>query len=100
MAAGVGSALVFAVFAVGSTRISTICENTVTKFLYPVLFHGDFNVFEFNPKPNFILLEDQRDKKSSEGDIVLSSNVKEFSRLLVLSATTVLSTLMDNRVQQ
>ena len=47
-------------------------------------------MLEFNPKPNFILLEDQRGKKSSERDIALSSNVKEFSRLLVLSATAVL----------
>ena len=62
-------------------------KNTFTKFLYPGLFHGDFNVFEFNPKANFILLEDQTGKKSSEGDIALSSNVKEFSPLLVLSAT-------------
>ena len=87
MAASVGSVLLFALFALGSTRISRICKNTFTKFLYPGLFHGDFNVFEFNPKPNFILLEDQRGKKSSEGDIALSLNVKEFSLLLVLKAT-------------
>ncbi|KAK2573498.1 rhodopsin [Acropora cervicornis] len=95
MAADVGSVLFFAVFAAGSPCISTICKNTVTKFLYPVLFHGDFNVFEFNPKPNFILLEDQKGKKSSEGDIALSSNVKQFSCLLVRSATAVLSTLTE-----
>ena len=90
MAADVGSVLLFAVFAVGCTCISTICQNKVTEFLYPVLFHGDFNVLEFNPKHSFILLEDQRGRKSSEGDIALSSNVKWFSRLLVLSATAVL----------
>ena len=99
MAADVGSVLLFAVFAVVSIRISTNSKSTVTKSLYPVLFYGDFNVFQFNPKPNFILLEDQRGKKTSEGDIALSSNVKEFSHLLVLSATAVLSTLMDNRVK-
>ena len=57
-------------------------------------------MFQFNPKPNFLLPKDQSGKKSGEGDIALSSNVKEFPRLLVLSATAVLATLMDNRVKQ
>ena len=84
MAADVGSVLLFAVFAVVSIRISTNCKSTVTKSLYLDLFHVDFSVFQFNPKPNFVLLEDQRGRKSREGDIALSSNVKEFSRLFLV----------------
>ena len=57
--------------------------------LYPILFHGYFIVFKICLKSNFVFLEDQRGKKSSDGDIALSSNVKDFSRLLVLSATAV-----------
>ena len=69
-------------------------------FLYLILFHGNFIVFKFCFKSNFVLLEDQRGKKSNDGDIAMSSNVKEFSCLLVLSLTAVFSTLMDNRLLQ
>jgi len=54
---------------------------------YPILFHGNFIVFKICLKSNFVLREDQRGKKSSDGDIALSSNVKEFSCFLVLTAT-------------
>ena len=63
--------------------------------LYPILFHGNFIVFKICFKSNFVLLEDQRGKKSNDGDIAMSSNVKEFSCHLVLSAAAMFPTLMD-----
>ena len=51
-------------------------EKTVFSFLSPIVFRDNFNVFQFNVKPNFVLLEDQRGQKSSEGDTALSSNGK------------------------
>ena len=52
-------ALLFAVFAVGAIRVRKNCKNTVVSFLSPVVLHGNFYVFQFNFKPNFVLLEQQ-----------------------------------------
>lgn len=77
-AVGFGS-LLFSTYASGAIRVSRDWKHTVISFVFSIVFYNNVNVFQFHLKPNFVLLEDKRGQRDSEGHVFLFLNTAEIA---------------------